>query len=197
MINQRSLIRFGLPLMFQLGLIAAIPAQAIYTQLTGTSVILKTIPVDPYDLLRGYSQTLRYEISQVEELETLTGWERLQGQTQTSLPQGTPLYVILQAPDGDSSHPTPRSWEPIAVREERPVNLEQDQIAIQGEVNSSWVNYGIEKYYFPEQKREQINREINLARQDNEDNFFVEVKVDERGNAVPISLWIGDRNYRF
>ena len=54
-------IAFGV----QILLMATVPAQAIYTQMTGQSVILKTIPVDPYDPMRGYSTTLRYDISEV------------------------------------------------------------------------------------------------------------------------------------
>ena len=55
-----SIWRFWAPLLFQTVLILAVPAQAVYTQLTGKTVILKTIPEDTYELLRGYSQTMIY-----------------------------------------------------------------------------------------------------------------------------------------
>ena len=66
-----SIWRFWAPLLFQTALILAVPAQAVYTQLTGKTVILQTIPVDPYELLRGYSQTLRYDISIQDNLRKL------------------------------------------------------------------------------------------------------------------------------
>ena len=41
----------------------------------GTQVVLKTAPVDPRDLLRGYFVRLRYDISRLE-LKKLAGWHR-------------------------------------------------------------------------------------------------------------------------
>jgi uncharacterized membrane-anchored protein len=40
--------QFWLPLAVQTLIIAAVPAQAIYTSTTGRTVYLKTVPVDPY-----------------------------------------------------------------------------------------------------------------------------------------------------
>lgn len=201
--NSVSLARFLLPLTFQIALICAIPAQAIYTHFTGTNVILQTVPVDPYDLLRGYSQTLRYDISRLETIQTLSGWETVVRQThrkdKSSPPEGTTLYVILQAPDSDQSSVPPAPWSAIAVRHERPVNLGDNQVAIKGKLNNSLVNYGLERYYFPEQQREAINQKISRLQTGNHQQrrFVVEVKVDEGGNAVPVSLWLGEDNYRF
>ena len=77
--------RFWIPLILQTALIAAVPAQAVYTHLTGRTVVLKTVPVDPYDLLRGYSQTLAYDISQPNNLKSLPGWKTI---PQEPLPTG-------------------------------------------------------------------------------------------------------------
>lgn len=199
--NKVSLVRFLLPLGFQLALICAIPAPAIYTQITGTKAILQTIPVDPYDFLRGYSQTLRYDISRLDTVESLSGWETMVRQTGTGQfpPNGITLYVILQAPNLDRPVSPPRPWQPIAVRHQPPVNLGQNQVAIKGELNNSSVTYGLERYYFPESQRQKMNQAISNLQQNNtqERSFVVEIKVDEKGNAVPISLWLGDKNYRF
>jgi len=43
----------------------------LYSTQLGTAI--KTIPVDPYDPLRGYSQTLNYEISRLDNLRSLPG----------------------------------------------------------------------------------------------------------------------------
>ena len=186
--------RFWLPLLFQLGLIAAVPTQAVYTHLNGRTVILQTIPVDPYDLLRGYSQTLRYTVSQVENLEQLPGWEQAAQLSQdvTNLPNGTRLYVILEAPPEESIQP----WKTVAVSRERPSALPDNQIALQGKVNNGWLEYGLEQYYFPEDRRDEINWAISQA-QAGTQPFLVEVKIDRLGRSVPVSLWVGDRHYRF
>lgn len=198
-----SLARFLLPLSFQIALICAIPAQAIYTHFTGTKVVLQTVPVDPYDLLRGYSQRLRYDISRLEIIKTLSGWETVVRQTHEANeglpPNGTTLYVILQAPPSNQGSNPPSPWRAIAVRHERPVKLGENQVAIKGKLTHSGVNYGLERYYFPEQQRNDINQSINrLQTMNNQERpFVVAVKVDEGGNAVPVSLWLGDNNYQF
>lgn len=201
--NRRSLIRFFLALSFQMALIIAIPSVAIYTHLTGEKVILQTVPVDPYDFLRGYSQTLRYQISRLDHIKRLSGWETVLRQTrrldESLPPRGTTVYVILQAPASPRPSPRPSPWSAIAVRHEPPVNLGDNQVAIKGQLNGSWIDYGLERYYFPEQQRQKINEEIRMLQQNNDQErpFVVEVKVDEGGNAVPVSLWLGSKNYRF
>jgi uncharacterized membrane-anchored protein len=49
---------FWLALGVQLLLLASVPAKAIYTLHSGTTVFLQTAPID---LLRGYYQTLGYQ----------------------------------------------------------------------------------------------------------------------------------------
>jgi len=198
-----SLWWFLLPLLFQTFLITVIPAQAFYTRLVGTPVILQTLPVDPYDLLRGYSQNLRYEISRVENLQDLPGWNQFSNANESEdnqLSSGTQLYLTLEAPNGKTTNSVPpQPWQPVAISSQPPQSLSSDRVAIQGEVEDGLVKYGLERYYIPEGQREAINRQIGelRANSNNERSFVVEVKVDPQGNAVLISLWIGDRNYRF
>lgn len=191
--------RFILALLFQLGLIIAVPARGIYLQFAGEEITLQTIPVDPYDLLRGYSQTLRYEISRYDTLKDLSGWDTLVQQTNTeggdTLPLGTQFYVVLQAPEGETDATPPSAWEGIAVSRNLPENLPDNQIAIAGQADNNWIDYGIETYYIPEERREEINAEITQLSVNR--RFVVEVKVDEGGNALPVSLWIGDQEYRY
>lgn len=65
--------RLAVPLFIQSLLIGSIAAQSIYALATGTTVVLKTMPVDPYDLLRGYYQILSYDISSFSTLNKLPG----------------------------------------------------------------------------------------------------------------------------
>ena len=198
--------RFWLPLALQILFILIIPTQAAYTLLLGKTAILQTVPVDPYDLLRGYSQTLRYDISRPQELRSLPGWSDLIATEENEQKRGNelvkvPFYVILESPktkvDGDQQ---PAPWRPIAVSQARPTNLPKNQVAIRGRMSGyRWVDYGLESYYFPEAQREDINQSIQQLQTDIEGNqaFVVEVKVDGNGNAIPIRLWLGDRQYRF
>ncbi|MGK7878272.1 MAG: GDYXXLXY domain-containing protein [Xenococcaceae cyanobacterium] len=203
--NPTPVWRFLVPLIFQAALILAVPAQAIYTHFSGRTVILQTIPVDPYDLLRGYSQTLRYDISRVYNLKNLPGWDTLvkqvRGEKGKSLPAGTRFYVILEAPTSSTSEgEPPQAWKPVAVSRDRPLDLSPNQVALQGKKsNYTWIDYGLETYYMPEDQRNDINAHISqtLGWSGQERPFVVEVKVDSQGKAAAVSLWVSDRNYRF
>jgi uncharacterized membrane-anchored protein len=172
--------------------LVAIPARDAYTYVAGKPVTLQTAPVDPYDLLRGYYQTLRYDISDAALLRSLPGGDRLTAAPETSLP----FYVILEAPAATATTPPP-PWKPVRISLNRPTELAANQAAIQGQFNSGQITYGLETYYMPEDQRQQINADIGQVQQQNQEEFVVEVKVDAGGNAVPLSLWVRDRNYRF
>lgn len=203
--------RLWLPLVFQLALIVSVPAQAIYTHITGKTVILQTMPVDPYDLLRGYSQTLGYDISTQSTLERLPGWNDLPGEPapcvtgkdcqnplrKKNVNSGISFYVVLEAPKVERNLGRPQPWKPVRVSLERPTNLPENQVAIQGKYQGWRMDYGLETYYMPEDQREQVNADISQAQRGQQQAFVVEVKVDGNGKAVPVSLWVRDRNYRF
>lgn len=189
--------RFWVPLVLQVALICAVPAQAVYIHLTGKTVFLKTVPVDPYSLLLGYSQTLAYDISQVQTLRSLKGWDTLNfapGSKQETLVNQSTVYVILQAPA--QNHPNkPQPWKPVAVSSTPPTSLPTNQIALRGQVEFSQIVYNLETYYMPENQRREINETV--AQANRKQTGVVEIKVDGKGNAIPISLWMSDRNYRF
>lgn len=194
--------RLWVPLLFQTGLILAAPAQPFYTQITGKTVILQIIPVDPYDPLRGYSQTLNYDISRVENLRNLPGWKELVGQpeskksTSNDLARETRFYVVLEAPTSADSQP-PKAWKPVRVSSNLPT-LPANQIALKGKSTGNSIEYGLETYYMPESRRDEINQDINQAQRGRQQqSSVVEVKVDAQGRAVPISFWVSKRNYRF
>ena len=191
--------RLWIPLIIQGALILAIPAPAIYTALTGQTVILKTRPVDPYDLFRGYSQTLSYSISDTQALAQLSGWDTILQDIATDpkhLPRGSQLYVILEAPSNLDRMP-PQAWKPVQVSLNRPESLPKNRIALKGKIEGAgWLKYGLETYYVPENRREEVNQAISQI-QRSQQSFVVEVKVDNHGHAILKSLWVGDKNYRF
>ena len=196
--------RLVVPLLCQTALILGIPAQSFHTQVTGKTVILQTMPVDPYDPLRGYSQTLSYDISRLENLRSLPGWQELippttpkstKGQPEY-IPPGTIVYVIVEAPVTTSNPPKP--WKAVRVSSSLPKSLAVNQIALKGKSTGFSIEYGLETYYMPEAQRDQINQDISQAQQGRQRQaFVVEAKVNGKGYSVPISLWVRDRNYRF
>ena len=188
--------KFWTPLLFQLILILAVPSQAFYTQVTGKTVILQTAPVDPYDFFRGYYQTLSYDISNRDTLKALPGWKEI-SKGDDYLPSGTLIDVTLEQPKDSSNSPRPFAWKPIKVSAEYPQNLSNNQIALKGKSTGWSIEYGLERYYMPENQREQINSTITEAQMQDQQSFVVEIKVNSKGKAIPVSLWVRDRNYKF
>jgi uncharacterized membrane-anchored protein len=185
--------RFWVPMVIQSAFIVMVPFQSAMTYATGQTVTLQTVPVDPYDLLRGYSQTLRYEISDRQTLASLAGGKEVFSQDLSLRP--TRFYVILEAPTQQTSPPA--AWKPVRVSRTRPKDLPSNQIALQGRDEWQQIVYGLETYYMPEAQRKDINSRISQLRSNSNQGFVVDVRIDARGRSVPDSLWLGDRQYRF
>ncbi|BAY87472.1 hypothetical protein NIES267_69940 [Calothrix parasitica NIES-267] len=187
------ILGFIVPLVIQAGLLFAIPAQSTYTYLTGRTVILQTVPVDPYNILTGYYQILRYEISTRSTLEKLPGSKEI-------LKDRKSFYVILEEEKSNNKE-IPQAWKPIRLTEKFPDSLPDNQVALKGEYKRGQLKYGLEKYNIPEDQRNKINNNISQARQSTRENqkqpIVVEIKVDSQGKAVPVSLWVKEKNYRF
>ena len=183
--------RFVVAFLLQLAIILIVPAKNAYTYNFGTQAVLQTQPVDPYDLLRGYSQTLSYDISDMNDFKKFSGGKDLK--------KGDIFYVILQAKiEKTELAPTPSKI--IKITKEFPENLAKSQVALKGKVAKyNRVSYGLEAYYMPENQKNKINREIRELQRDSRGKrpFVVVIKVDRWGNSVPYSLWIGNNNYRF
>ncbi len=193
-----SIGRLAIPLLLQSLLICSIPFQSIYALATGTTVILKTMPVDPYDLLRGYYQVLSYDISDFDTLRKLSGWAKLNRNVQQdTIDRNQQVYITL-AKITAANPQTPEAWKPIAIGNKFPVDLSADKIAIKGTSNGNSIIYGLETYYMPEDRKDDVNKDIDRARSSDEKrNLLVEIKVDNRGLATPVSLWVGSKQYRF
>jgi len=199
-------LRFWTVLALQIVLILAVPAQAFYTQINGRSLVLQTAPVDPYSLFQGYSVTLGYDISNVQNLSKLSGWKDIEAKRKAN-PERDPLsfdraastefYVILEAPANASNRP-PKPWKAVAVVSNRPNNLPANQIALRGSDRQGRIRYGLETYFIPEDQRDDINQQINQAQgESSKPAFVVEAKVGADGNAVPIAIWLRDKRYQF
>jgi uncharacterized membrane-anchored protein len=190
--------RLAVPLFLQSLLICSIAAQSIYALATGTTVVLKTVPVDPYDLLRGYYQILSYDISGFDTLKNLSGWQDLDRRSgSVNIPTNQQVYITLTKVKA-ATVSTPQAWQPVAIGTQMPANLSADKIAIRGVSNGHSIIYGLETYYMPEDRKDGVNEDVNAARSSGgKRNLLVEIKVDNRGLATPVGLWIGDKQYRF
>ncbi len=183
--------RFLLPFGLQLGIILLVPAKSAYTYNFGKQAVVQTMPVDPYDLLRGYSQTLSYDISRTSDLKQFFGGD--------DLAEGEIFYLILE-PNIAEVKLSPSPSKIIRVAKNLPQDLSANQVALKGKVKQyGQVSYGLETYYMPESQRKKINQEIRELERDSQGKrpFVVEIKVDRWGNSVPVSLWIGKKNYKF
>jgi uncharacterized membrane-anchored protein len=190
--------RLAVPLFLQSLLICSISAQSIYALATGTTVVLKTMPVDPYDLLRGYYQTLSYDISSFNTLKNLSGWQELKrDKGSVNIPNNQQVYITLTKVTAVNAN-SPQAWQPVAIGTQIPTNLSSDKIAIRGVSNGNSIVYGLETYYMPEDRKDDVNKDVNAARSSGgKRNLLVEIKVDNRGIATPVGLWVGDKQYRF
>ncbi|NJM47310.1 MAG: GDYXXLXY domain-containing protein [Alkalinema sp. RU_4_3] len=175
--------RFWLAFLLQVIVLLCIPAQAVYTTLTGRTVRLQTVPVDPYNWLTGYSQTLSYDISRVAALEKVAGVKP------GFVKNGSVVYVTLE-----SGKPG-QSWKPIDMSLEKPIGLAENKVALRGVVDRGAVVYGLETYYMPEAEKDQVNRTIIEAQRNKP--AIVEVKIDRFGNGIPIAVEVGGQRLKF
>jgi len=174
----KTLYAFAGAVLVQVLILAAVPGQKLYTLLTGRTVVLRTAPVDPYDVMSGYYVTLSYEISRFDRVPgsaAFSGFEE----------DGTPLYVVLR--QGDDGF-----WQAESVHPARP-DVAADRVVIKGRKTWRAIEYGIETYYIPEAARETIEDDLRQHARD----ARIEVKVDRFGRAALVRLLIGYRVYDY
>lgn len=95
---------------------------------SGRSILVKTVPVDPRDLLRGQYLYLEYAFSTNPVKKETYG-------------VGGPVWVVLK--------PKEKFFVPAHFMESPPVNLPPDQVFIQGQ-GEYGLRFGVEKYFVPE-----------------------------------------------
>lgn len=110
----------------------------------GHSILVRTVPVDPRDILRGQYMRLAYEWTRTG----IAGMEE-------SPPQGSEVWVVL-GPEGEF-------YAPLRAERERPVLASPDEVAIHGRVGE-WgrLEFGIEKYFVPEGTETPTAKELTV-----------------------------------
>ncbi|MDP2926420.1 MAG: GDYXXLXY domain-containing protein [Nanoarchaeota archaeon] len=100
-----------------------------WPRLTGKTIVLRTTPVDPFDILRGQYMTIRYEISSVNINDLSEG------------DIGKSIYIILKK-DNDFYTMSSYSFD-------KPESGDFIKGKIEGvNGNNAVINYGIEQYFF-------------------------------------------------
>lgn len=97
----------------------------------GSTILVRTAPVDPRDLLSGQYINLGYEFSRSSSL------------SDPGLKQGSPVWVVLREEEG--------FFVPRTFSYSRPSALGPGEVVIKGRVGH-WGRYefGIERYFVPE-----------------------------------------------
>jgi uncharacterized membrane-anchored protein len=182
---QRVLVKspwlsIGLPLLFQGMIVFSIPAQKAYTLTTGTTVFLQTVPVDPYDLLRGRYVTLDYAAAQSETLEKLPGWS-------SELQEKPVVYLTLKPGEGMRD-----PWIPVGIHSQFPETIPPGYQVIQGRWRR-WggLDFGLSQYFIPEGIGDGLEADLRHHPQ----AARAEVKVDAQGKSALVQLWVEDRSY--
>jgi len=169
---------FIIAVMAQALILAAVPGRKIYTRQTGTAILLKVAPYDPYSIMSGYYARLNYEISRPPVLE--------QWQEQHHGRQLKSVWMVLKKGDDGI-------WHADSIHDSWPKSVPDNCIVIKGKEKGGRIEYGIESYFIPEDARGTVERDLRQ----HHDQARAEVKVDSFGNAALIRLLIEDRVYEY
>ncbi len=128
---------------------------------------MKTVPVDPRDLLRGDYVILSYEIGQDERVRNLIKEE--------NLTDGDSIYFILNKDENE-----------VGSLSDISLNKPEAELFVKGKVDqTSWgrnnLELGIGKYFVPENRGREVERlrgQLNVL-----------VSIDEYGTAKIVDLY--------
>lgn len=144
----------------------------------GTKIMLKTLPIDPWDPFRGDYVILNYEITQLD-LKKITSDNKKYKNNDT-------VYVGLTKKG--------KYWEAVSVSHLHP---QDGTLAIRGKVswhdegvNKLFVNFGIDSYYVPQHQGRDIEQRRNA-------DLEVEVSIDKRGNSALSKLFYNGQELKF
>ena len=143
-----------------LAIVAIWIMQAEITLKTGREVLLKTVPVDPRDMLMGDYVILNYEISQVP----------IDNSQNFTCDINKVLYVILKTNSNN-----------IASIKEVSYELPKGELFLKGKIKScslsnKRIKYGIESYYVKEGSGRKLEKDLR-------EGALVKVSISKNGNA--------------
>jgi uncharacterized membrane-anchored protein len=169
--HPRTLLSIGIG--FQLFVLLGMIAFRAAPHVTGETVLLRVVPVDPRDMFRGDYVTLSYQFTR---LSSVPGYGS-QGNDPHDERRGQTVYVLL-APEADGKH-----WRPIRASLTRPT----EGRFIRGTV-AGWDRgeFGIESFYVQEGKGLEYEEAVRRRK------LSAVVSIAPDGRAALRSLQIED-----
>jgi len=131
------------------------------------TIKVKTLPVDPRDLLSGQYMRIGYEFSRIqrwENSENITpNWAQELEKSNQHRRKSWPVWIVMRD-NGEGI------YEPIRAYKKEPTNLATGEVFIRG-YHKRWnqLTFGIERYYVPEgtpePRRDELIMELNIHKQ--------------------------------
>lgn len=158
--------RVGAVVAVQLAILAAIPLRQVRARVSGTTVTLETVPVNPYDVLSGYYVTLAYEAERVPYL----GGDA----------DGGPAWLVV-------ARGSP-AWKGVACRRGLPSHG-PDEVALAAEVVGGRCRIAsASRFYVPEGRRAEVEAALRSVRS----RALVDLRVNDAGDVALVRLRAGD-----
>ncbi|MGA2797590.1 MAG: GDYXXLXY domain-containing protein [Thermoguttaceae bacterium] len=159
-------------IILQLVVLVGMIAMRLAPLLTGDTILLRVVPVDPRDIFRGDYVTLGYECSRIPA-QGIAGLRNYQNYDFSKV-QGQTVYVAL-APEPDGKH-----WRPEQYSTERP----KQGIYLRGQIQGRQIQYGIESYFVQEGKGRDYENAVRNRK------LSAKISVTAGGEAVIRDLLI-------
>lgn len=169
----------------QLVILALVPAKKVKAYYTGREIKLATAQYDPYDVMKGHYVALSYEINERARFDVFRAET---SPPRTEFPDGRRVYMILAVDAAGIARP-------VRVAE-RAADIRPGEFFIAGTGRRWWIEYGLERFYMPEERRDEINAAIAAARGDT-DALLGVVRLDADGDAVLTALEIRGKRYEY
>ena len=143
-----STLRRHWPLLAVIGiqglLLALVPWRQVRARMSETEVTLRTVPVDPYDVLSGYYVTLRYEAEIA-----------LEGPREEA---GTDAWLLVEKGDP--------AWRAVSCTSTRPEPRASGRSVLRAEVSEedgTCVIPSSHRFYIPEARRAHVDAAMRIA----------------------------------
>lgn len=157
--------------LFQIFLLGLIPMKKVKAYSTGREILLSTTQYDPDDPVRGYYVTMDYEISR-SPITTIQG----------------DLLMVLNVDSAGIARP----GEIVKNRADIPENA----LFIKGRIKNGRIDYGLDRFYIPENRTFEINDALRDARSETDAVLGI-ARIDSDGSPVLVGIRIKDVEYRF
>ncbi len=159
-------------IILQLIVLVAMIAMRLAPILTGDTILLRVVPVDPRDIFRGDYVVLGYECSRIPA-QGIAGLRGYQNHDFSEV-QGQTVYVTL-VPEYDGKH-----WRPEQYSTECP----KQGIHLRGQIQGWQIQYGIESFYVQEGKGRDYDNAVRNRK------LWAKISVAAGGEAVLRDLLI-------